>query len=194
MRDEKDGSCAALPHCCTPWRFLIIVLMMQWFPGRQPTQAEIDQARATTWVSLLPPDLKNVPRVPAPPQPQSTKLKIDPKFLRKIAPPTPATARISTASDRGSRRSRARDSRNCRVESDATQQQVQAPQQPRTEAPRPAPSIAANPAGNDHSQSGLVLPTLFRRRIGAAGSAGPFAQRERRALDWVQRQAGRWRR
>ena len=110
------------------------------WPSARP-QAEIDQAAQQLGYLYLPPDLKNVPRVPAPPQPQSRKLKIDPKFLRKIAPPTPEPRAGSPQPPIAAPQEAREIPQLPRSNPDATQQQVQAPQQPRTEAPRPAPSI-----------------------------------------------------
>ncbi len=153
MRDEKRWvlrGASALMHALA---FLIIVMLMQWFPGREPTQAEIDQAAQQLGYLYLPPDLKNVPRVQAPPQPQSNKLKIDPKFLRKIAPPLQPSApspQLPTVA-----REQPRDIPQTPNSSAA--QQVQPPVQPRTEAPRPAPSIQPIQPGTT-TPNGLVLP------------------------------------
>jgi TonB family protein len=152
MRDEKRWvlrGASALMHALA---FLIIVMLMQWFPGREPTQAEIDQAAQQLGYLYLPPDLKNAPRVQAPPQPQSNKLKIDPKFLRKIAPPIPQSSapQLPTIA-----REQPRDIPQTPNSSAA--QQVQPPEQPRTEAPRPAPSIQPIQPGTT-TPNGLVLP------------------------------------
>lgn len=165
MRDEKRWvlrGASALLHALA---LLILVLMLQWFPGRQPTQAEIDQAAQQLGYLYLPPDLKNVPRVPAPPQPQSSKLKIDPKFLRKIAPPTPEPRAGSPQPPIAAPQEAREIPQLPRSNPDVTQQQMQAPQQPRTEAPRPAPSIEPIQPGTTAPQSGLVLP-----RYSAGGS------------------------
>ena len=68
--------------------FLVILLILlgpKVFPERQSTQAEI--ARDNVTDLYLPSDLKNVPKIPALPQPKSPVMRIDPRLLRQLAPP-----------------------------------------------------------------------------------------------------------
>ena len=64
---------------------LLVVLEPRMFPDRQPTQAEI--ARQNVTDLYLPPDVNKVPKAPETPQPKSPVMKIDPRLLRRLAPP-----------------------------------------------------------------------------------------------------------
>jgi outer membrane biosynthesis protein TonB len=55
------------------------------FPYRAPTQAEIEREPMT--YLYLPPDVRDVPKVLSPPQPSSPQIRIDPRVLRRLAPP-----------------------------------------------------------------------------------------------------------
>ena len=63
---------------------LLILLAPKIFPYHPPTDAEI--ARTITDL-YLPSDLNNIPKTPSVPQPKSPVMKIDPRLLRKLAPP-----------------------------------------------------------------------------------------------------------
>ena len=70
------------------FHFVVIFLILlepKIFPVRQSSQADI--GRDTITDLYLPSDLKNVPKVPSPPQPKSPVMKIDPRLLRQLAPP-----------------------------------------------------------------------------------------------------------
>lgn len=74
---------------------LLILLGPKIFPERQSATAEI--ARDNVTDLYLPNDIKNIPKVPSPPQPKSPVMRIDPRLLRQLAPPrevqpTPAPA------------------------------------------------------------------------------------------------------
>jgi hypothetical protein len=64
---------------------LFILFGPRVFPDRQSTQAEIDRNNITDL--YLPNDVRNVPKVPAPAQPKSPVMRVDPRFLRQLAPP-----------------------------------------------------------------------------------------------------------
>ena len=57
------------------------------FPPRVPTQEEVDLARKQLSFVYLPPSVDEVPKIAPQPQPPSAKMRIDPRILRKVAPP-----------------------------------------------------------------------------------------------------------
>jgi TonB family protein len=68
--------------------FVVILLILfgpKVFPNRQSTTAEI--ARDNVTDLYMPPDLKNIPKIPARPQPKAPPVRIDPRLLRQLAPP-----------------------------------------------------------------------------------------------------------
>jgi TonB family protein len=70
------------------FHFVVILLILfgpKVFPERQSTRAEI--ARDNVTDLYLPSDLKDVPKIPSPPQPKSPQMRIDPRLLRQLAPP-----------------------------------------------------------------------------------------------------------
>lgn len=64
---------------------LFILFGPRVFPPQQSTQAEIDRQNITNL--FLPNDVRNIPKVPAPPQPKSPVMRVDPRLLRQLAPP-----------------------------------------------------------------------------------------------------------
>ncbi|HXN23157.1 MAG TPA: TonB C-terminal domain-containing protein [Candidatus Dormibacteraeota bacterium] len=71
---------------------LFILIQPKLFPYRPPTQAEMEMARRQLpFVTYIPlgPGPKEVPKVANPPNELSSpKMRIDPRILRKVAPPT----------------------------------------------------------------------------------------------------------
>src|SRR5207245_9777199 len=67
---------------------LFVLVEPKLFPYHPPTQAEIDLARRQlSFITYLPPEVKDVPKVPnRPNDPSSSQIKIDPRILRKVAP------------------------------------------------------------------------------------------------------------
>jgi TonB-like protein len=63
---------------------VLVLLAPKIFPYHPPTDEEI--ARNITNL-YLPSDLNNIPKTPSIPQPKSPVMKIDPRLLRKLAPP-----------------------------------------------------------------------------------------------------------
>ena len=64
---------------------LLIILEPNIFPTHQPSQAEIAQQEVTDL--YLPPDVNKVPKAPEVPQPKSPVMRVDPRLLRRLAPP-----------------------------------------------------------------------------------------------------------
>lgn len=70
----------------------LIILQPKIFPPHQPTRAEQEMARKQLTL-LLPPGAFDTPRPPTPPQPH-VEMRVDPRVLRKVAPPAPAPAPV----------------------------------------------------------------------------------------------------
>ncbi|HEX2713381.1 MAG TPA: energy transducer TonB, partial [Candidatus Acidoferrales bacterium] len=68
---------------------LFVLLAPKLFPYRPPSQAELDLARRQLAFVYLPPDVTDVPKAPrVPTGPTSPQMRIDPRVLRRVAPPT----------------------------------------------------------------------------------------------------------
>ncbi len=68
---------------------LFILLEPKIFPYRPPTQAELEMARQRLQFIYLPPEVTDVPRLsPNAKERLSSQMRIDPRVLRKVAPPT----------------------------------------------------------------------------------------------------------
>jgi len=70
------------------FHFVVILLILfgpKVFPSRPQTQAEIDRQNVTNL--FLPPDVRDVPKIPSAPQPKSPQIRVDPRLLRQLAPP-----------------------------------------------------------------------------------------------------------
>src|SRR2546427_12911474 len=67
---------------------IFVLIEPKLFPYHPPTQAEIDLARRQlSFITYLPPEVKDVPKVPNPPNEASrSQIRIDPRILRKPAP------------------------------------------------------------------------------------------------------------
>jgi TonB family protein len=68
--------------------FLVILLILfgpRILPERPSTTAEI--ARDNVTDLYMPNDIKDIPRIPSPPQPKSPAMRIDPRLLRRLGPP-----------------------------------------------------------------------------------------------------------
>ena len=63
-----------------------IILQPKLFPAHVPTQAELDLARRQITI-LLPPGSLDVPKTA--PRPKEPAVRVDPRVLRKVAPPAP---------------------------------------------------------------------------------------------------------
>lgn len=62
-----------------------VLLQTRLFPYRPPSQAQIDMARQQLNFIYMPPDVRGLTTPSAPPAP---RVRIDPRILRQIAPPT----------------------------------------------------------------------------------------------------------
>ena len=68
---------------------LFIFIEPKIFPYKPPSQADLELARQRLSFVYLPPSVTDVPKVPPNHQePQSSQVRIDPRVLRQVAPPT----------------------------------------------------------------------------------------------------------
>jgi TonB family protein len=67
------------------FHILFIILLINLFQYRPPTQSQIDLARQQLSFIYMPPDVRGLP--PTPPAPRSPQMRIDPRILRQMAPP-----------------------------------------------------------------------------------------------------------
>ncbi len=129
---------------------LVVFLLFEpkIFPYHPPTQAELEVARQRLNFIYLPPPVTELPKIPATPQPPSPRMRIDPRLLRKIAPPNPRPEVLPGASapERGQR--------DGAVPTPAPQ--LPAAPQPRTEPPREQARL--EPPKAPEAPTGLVLP------------------------------------
>jgi TonB family protein len=148
LRDEKKwvlrGASAVL-HAAA---FLMIILISQMMPAHQVTQAEIDQAARSLGYLYIPPDMKNVPKAPPGPPIQSPKMKIDPKFLKQIAPPRAMPAPLKQEAAPEAPKD---------IAAPAPSSPIAPPEPPKVETPRPL--IQVPPASIAQPKSGLQLPS-----------------------------------
>jgi len=129
--------------------FHFVLLLLLFFGtgiSRKPNQEEI--ARQDVTSLYLPNDVRNIPMAPAAPQPRSPQMRVDPRLLRKLAPPHEMQPPPGPAEPE-------------RVTPPATKapETSMAPPspQPRTQPPQDSP-LRPQPPPQDNPSSGLVLP------------------------------------
>ena len=89
VADRTEAWNAAARIVSIVFHFVVIILILlapKIFPYHPPTDAEI--ARNITDL-YIPSDLNRIPKTPSAPQPKSPVMKVDPRLLRKLAPPRP---------------------------------------------------------------------------------------------------------
>ncbi len=64
-----------------------VILLILFGPRFAPRATQTEIARDNVTDLYLPNDIKNVPRIPAAPQPKSPVMRVDPRLLRQLAPP-----------------------------------------------------------------------------------------------------------
>jgi TonB family protein len=82
---KRDWNWVARTGSIAAHAVLIIFILVQpkLFPYRGPTQAQIDMARQQLNFIYMPPDVRGTPRTVAPPSPA---IRVDARFLRRVAP------------------------------------------------------------------------------------------------------------
>lgn len=150
LRDEQKwvlrGASAVL-HAAA---FLMIILISQMMPTHHVTNAEIEQAARSLGDLYLPPDMPRFKETkPGPPIP-TPKVKIDPKFLKQIAPPRamPAPVKPQELSPETPR--------DLAAPAPSTAP-VQPPETPKVDTPKPL--IQIPPAQTSAPNTGLKLPS-----------------------------------
>ena len=71
------------------FHFLVILLVFmepKFVPNGRNLQGEIARDNLTNL--YIPPDVRDVPKVPSPPRPASPRIRIDPRILRSLSPPS----------------------------------------------------------------------------------------------------------
>ena len=130
--------------------FLVILLILFGpgvVPNRNSTQAEIDRQNITNL--YLPPDVRDVPKVTPPPQPKSPQMRIDPRLLRKLAPPREAQPTPAPAEPERSMKEAPAPAKPSAPAEPMPQPRAQPPQDSPIRPPQPPP---------DSQSSSLVLP------------------------------------
>lgn len=141
---------------------LFVLIQPKLFPYRPPTQAEMEMARRQLpFVTYIPlePTPREAPKAPnSPSELSSPKMRIDPRILRKIAPPTIEPQPLPGKPE---------PERVVRELPDAPKAQVMPPSsasappplpQPRSDAPRPSSKL--EPPDAPKKSGSLVLPDI----------------------------------
>ncbi len=157
---------------------LIVFILIQpkLFPYRPPTQAELEIARQQLSFVYLPPEVTDVPKLPRhPAEPASPQMRIDPRVLRRVAPPAAELEPLPGAPERE------------RVQRDlpnAPAPQLPAAPEPQSRGQAPREQARLEPPKSSQTPGGLVLPRtspgkaleeLARDSMrGRSGSSGGF--------------------
>ncbi len=133
----------------------MLIILVLWepklFPYRPPTQAEMELARRQLSFVYLPPSVNDVPRLPpSPREPTSSQMRIDPRVLREVAPPT---AELQPLPGQPERERVTRD-----LPSAPAPQLESVEPQPRGEAPREMARF--QPQKPPEGTNGLLLPRI----------------------------------
>ena len=87
--EEKTSAWNAVARFASIALHFVVILLILFgprvFPSQPSTQSEI--ARNNITDLYLPDDVKDVPKAPAAPQPKSPQMRVDPRLLRRLAPP-----------------------------------------------------------------------------------------------------------
>ncbi len=126
---------------------LAIIFQPKMFSERSDRLTDSEIARQRMSYIFLPPSVKNVPKITNPNESRSDKMRIDPRILRKIAPPPPLPGP-------------AEPERVVRDLPNAPTPQPEPP--PKTEIARPVPRLEA--PSEPTPQRGLVLPKISAGR------------------------------
>jgi TonB family protein len=85
--EERTAAWNAVARFSSIAFHFVVILLILFGPKlvRQPTQTEIDRQSVTSL--YLPPDVRDVPKIPSTPQSKSPQMRVDPRLLRQLAPP-----------------------------------------------------------------------------------------------------------
>lgn len=127
---------------------LTILLWAKVFPPREPTQAEMELARRQMTVLLPPGALEALKPSTRPAQP-APKVNVDPRVLRKIAPPIVSVPEPAPQPERPARE----------LPSAPIPKPNVAQTAPQTDAPTPKAPLRLETPDSPQPRPGLVLPT-----------------------------------
>ena len=150
LRDEKKWvlrGASALLHAAA---FLMIILISQMMPAHRVTDAEIEQAARSLGDLYLPHDMPRFKAAPPGPPLQTPKVKIDPKFLKQIAPPRAMPAPVRPQET-------APEAPKDVAPAPSSSAPIAPPEAPKVETPKPL--IQVPPASIAQPKSGLQLPS-----------------------------------
>jgi outer membrane biosynthesis protein TonB len=68
---------------------LLILFLPKLFSSSQPNTGQVEVAREQLSRVFLPPEVRNVPKIRPPRETPSARMRLDPRILKKLAPPTP---------------------------------------------------------------------------------------------------------
>ncbi len=134
-----------------------LVILVLWepklFPYRPPTQAEMELARRQLSFVYLPPSVNDVPKLPpSPREPTSSQVRIDPRVLREVAPPT---AELQPLPGQPERERVTRD-----LPAAPTPQLQPVEPESRAEAPRETARLQPQQGKAHEGSNGLLLPRV----------------------------------
>jgi TonB C terminal len=132
---------------------LFIIFQAKLFPPRPKTQAELDLARRQMTI-LLPPGTLDPPKTS--PQPRPTPPKVDPRILRKVAPPEPQPQPPPPAPKEPERI--AKELPSAPVAKPNATPPVAEPNLPVAKSEAPKPPLKLEKPEDQPTQHGLILP------------------------------------
>jgi TonB family protein len=127
-----------------------LLLQSKLFPYRPPTQSQIDLARQQLNFIYMPPDVRGLP--PAPAAPRSPQMRIDPRILRRMAPPVVPQPLPGPKEPEHVVRDAPTEPVPELPAAPKPQPQAQTPADPRIDTPKPQPQTQA--------QNHLILPQM----------------------------------
>jgi hypothetical protein len=154
---------------------LAVIFQAKLFPGRSARQDDMDLARQQLSYIFLPPDARNPSKLPRSNEPRSEKMRIDPRILRKLAPPEPQPLPGPPEAERV-----VRELPNAPVPkpSAASPDQPESAASSKSEILRPTAKL--EPPDTPNPKQGLVLPKLSPGRAiedSLHGDGKPLASR-----------------
>jgi outer membrane biosynthesis protein TonB len=134
---------------------LFLLLQPKLFPYRAPTQEQVDLARQQLNFIYMPPDVRGLPRTPAPAGPA---VRVDPRVLRQIAPMQPAMPAPKAPPQQALRDTPPEAPPEIAVAPTPTPRNFLRPQEAQAQ-PTPAPQIQT-PTQTPPPTNGLILPRM----------------------------------
>jgi outer membrane biosynthesis protein TonB len=132
---------------------LAVIFQSKLFPGRSARQDDMELARQQLSYIFLPPDARNPSKLSHSNELRSEKMRIDPRILRKLAPPEPQPLPGPPEPERV-----VKELPNAPVPKPSA-----SPDQPETPSPKndlPRPTAKLEPPDRPEPNRGLVLPKI----------------------------------